>query len=134
MKIELDGINWVFNTETVEEGIFYDQYWMTKKGMDEARNPSYYYVCCNCGVALDSKYSILMAQLQEAKLLPEDYKHYCCLCYVLEKIGALELKDHFDVWYENGDELQLDFATNSLWEKGDRFRITVHDYKKVLFQ
>jgi len=97
VNIERQGINWHFRTETVAESQFYKYYW---EGINSDKTLDLsYYKCDSCDSILDEKYNIIINQLERANLLPDDFKRYCCLCYVLDKIGVLDLRKRFDCWY-----------------------------------
>lgn len=40
--------------------------------------------CADCGDGLDITYSIIIQKLRRQKLLPNDFKTFCCECYVEE--------------------------------------------------
>lgn len=50
--------------------------------------------CFYCNTKLDGVYSYIIYQLDNAGLLPDDFKPACCYCYTLRKFGLINLKDH----------------------------------------
>lgn len=104
---------------------------------DKANFPHNYkdYNCEICDMELCPSYSSLMTLLEEANLLPKDYKHLCCMCYFLDKVGLIDLEDHLVTWSKDIDDtIVLDFLikhTNRTFD--ELYIVRIHDYEKFLF-
>lgn len=126
MNIIHDEITWIFQYPDKDELDIYESFLLEDKK---------HYLCDNCKQILCTPYSELMTRLERAKLLPDDYKHFCCFCYFFEKIGVLYLKRYFDTWgidKEDKGILELYFFISS--NSNATFVIRVHDYERLLLE
>ena len=130
MNITRDGIIYSFEVYDLKEVKELKEYWRL--------NPSIHYNCCACDGNLDYKYSIIMSDLEKADLLPEDFKHYCCCCYFLMKVGLLDLYESFNSWNMLTDEdgkysiVDIEFCFIEDDEYFNSYTVRIHDYEKFL--
>ena len=92
--------------------------------------------CEHCGMNLQKPYSYIIDCLDEAGLLPEDYKQICCYCYVLQKFGLLELNHDLIslIYIESLDILKIYFSfeiEDGVYDSKDKFCFRIHDYSKL---
>ena len=92
--------------------------------------------CTYClNVALDQAYSYIIERLDEAGLLPDDFKPACCYCYVLERFGLLDLgkKLRGFVYSKEYDILYVLLSFNKIeknYMSAVDSEIRIHDYSK----
>ena len=125
MRIKLDGVIYRFLFENSEE----QSIWEEDLWNDNVNK----YTCCDCGMTLNTVYRMIITLLDEGNLLPDDFKHFCCHCSFLDKVGLLDLRKLLTTADVHGDMIVLEFCnriSSSVWEN---IEIRVHDYRKYLF-
>ena len=89
---------------------------------------------------LDPIYVEIIKDLQDANLLPKDYKMLCCRCYLFHLLGIFGINyDIYDTeWYlvsdhdDDNKESMMVIELENLLTFEDRIIIRVHNYIKLL--
>lgn len=123
MRVELDGVIFRFHFEDQDDrSIWEDMYFDDSLIM---------YDCCECETSLNYKYRMIITLLEEANLLPVDFKHYCCHCSFLHNVGLLDLRGRLATAKVFGDMIALGFVLKINSQFKD-VEVRVHDYKRFL--